>query len=124
MVLLYTRQLKGKPMTLRLIMLARLVFGVVLIITTLVPAHAAAPEQCIQSKKRVKACPHQLYRADILPSQNELKLLCICVVDFLPLLVKPTSEQQKIEQSMTRRQFEVEYKEDLPVILAILKRQR
>ncbi|WP_372626092.1 hypothetical protein [Arsukibacterium sp.] len=105
-------------------MLAWRVLGVPLVIAGVMPAQADVPQQCIQNKNRFKACPHQLYRADILPSQNELQLICICVTDFLPLLQQPGSEQQRIEQNMTRRQYQAEYKEDLPVILAILKRQR
>ncbi|KKO44742.1 hypothetical protein WG68_14475 [Arsukibacterium ikkense] len=88
------------------------------------PAQAAVPQQCIQAKNRIKACPHQLYRADKLPSQSNIQLLCICISDFEPLLRQTDGDQQKIEQNMTRRQFEVQFGEDLPVILAILKRQR
>ena len=124
MALLSTRQLKGKAMKKRLIMLAWRVLGVTLSVAAIMPVQADVPQQCIQNKNRFKACPHQLYRADILPSQNELQLLCICVTDFLPLLKQPDSEQQKIEQNMTRRQYQAEYQEDLAVILAILKRQR
>ena len=108
----------------RLIMLTRRVLAIALILTAVMPAQADVAQQCIQNKNRIKACPHQLYRADKLPSQNELQMLCICVADFLPLLKQPGSEQQRIEQNMTRRQYQAEYQEDLPVILAILKRQR
>ncbi|MAD76812.1 MAG: hypothetical protein CML20_18845 [Rheinheimera sp.] len=108
----------------RLMTLAWQVLGFTLVVAVIMPAHADVPQQCIQNKNRFKACPHQLYRADTLPSQNELQLLCICVTDFLPLLQQPGSEQQRIEQNMTRRQYQAQYKEDLPVILAILKRQR
>ena len=111
-------------MKLRSIMLAVVILGVTHVMPGIMPAQAAVPQQCIQHKNRVKACPHKLYRADKLPSQNKNQLLCICVTDFQPLLLQPGSEQQKIEQNMTRRQYEVEYGDDLPVILAILKRQR
>ncbi len=111
-------------MTLRLRILVLISFAILLIIPVFLPVQAAVPQQCIQAKNRIKACPHQLYRADRLPSQNSMQLLCICITDFEPLLRKTAGEQQKIEQNMTRRQFEVHFGEDLPVILAILKRQR
>lgn len=111
-------------MKLRSMMLALVFLGVTHITPGAMLAWAAVPQQCIQHKNRVKACPHQLYRADKLPSQNKTQLLCICVTDFQPLLQQPGSEQQKIEQNMTRRQYEVEYGDDLPVILAILQHQR
>lgn len=98
--------------------------GVTLALSGLLPAQAAVPAQCIQKKNRVKACPHQLYRSDQLPSQSKVQLLCICVADFSPLLQKPVTEQAKIEQNMSRRQFEVEFGDDLAVILAIVQRQR
>jgi len=111
-------------MKLRSIILALVIPGIASVIFGIMPAQAAVPEQCIQHKKRVKACPHQLYRADKLPSHNKVQLLCICVTDFQPLLKKPASEQQQIEQNMTRRQFEVEYGDDLPAILTILQHRR
>ncbi len=101
-----------------------LISSLIGLLSGILPVHAVVPEQCIELKKRVSACPHQLYRADKLPSQNSVTILCICVTDFQPLLIHATGEQQKIEQNMTRRQFEVEFGQDLPTILAILKRQR
>lgn len=98
--------------------------GVTQLFTAVSLAQAAVPEQCIQHKNRVKACPHLLYRADKLPSHDKTQLLCICITDFQPLLKQPGNEQQKIEQNMTRRQYEVQYGKDLPVILAILQHQR
>ncbi|MBV2129655.1 hypothetical protein [Arsukibacterium indicum] len=109
-------------MKLRSIMLV--LAGAIAIFTLIIPVQAAVPQQCIQQKNRVKACPHLLYRADKLPSHNTTQLLCICVTDFQPLLYQPDNEQQKIEQNMTRRQFEAEYGDDLAVILAILRHQR
>ncbi|WP_213996998.1 hypothetical protein [Arsukibacterium sp.] len=111
-------------MKLRLGKLLAVVVIATIVIPLTGPVQAAVPQQCIQHKNRVKACPHQLYRADKLPSQPKTQLLCICVTDFQPLLQQPTNEQQKIEQNMTRRQYQVEYGDDLPVILAILQRQR
>jgi hypothetical protein len=98
--------------------------GLTYMFTAVSPAQAAVPKQCIQHKNRVKACPHQLYRADKLPSRNKMQLLCICVTDFKPLLQQTTNEQQKIEQNMLRRQYQVQFGDDLPVILAILRHQR
>lgn len=98
--------------------------GLTYLFTAVSPVQAAVSEQCIQHKNRVKACPHQLYRADKLPSHNTTQLLCICVTDFQPLLQQPDNEQQKIEQNMLRRQYQVQFGDDLPVILAILQHQR
>lgn len=108
----------------RSVMLALITLGITLGFAGLVPVQAAVPEQCIQHKNRVKACPHLLYRVDKLPSQSNGQMICICVTDFSPLLLQPANEQQKIEQNMTRRQFEAEFGADLAVILAILQRQR
>ncbi|MDX1677880.1 hypothetical protein [Arsukibacterium sp.] len=111
-------------MTLRSIMCRLILLGLSGIFVTMAPSQAAVPEQCIQHKKRIKACPHQLYRADKLPSQKELRLICICVTDFQPLLQRPGDEQQRIEQNMLRRQYLAQFGDDLPVILAILQHHR
>jgi hypothetical protein len=97
---------------------------IITVLTLLMPVYAATSLPCIQAKNRQTACPHQLYRADKLPSQSKVQVLCICFTDFSPLITPVNGEQQQIEQNMSRRQFEAQFGSDLTVILAIVKRQR
>jgi hypothetical protein len=97
---------------------------IITVLTLLMPVYAATSLPCIQAKNRQTACPHQLYRADKLPSQSKVQVLCICFTDFSPFITPVNGEQQQIEQNMSRRQFEAQFGSDLTVILAIVKRQR
>lgn len=82
----------------------------------------AAEQQCIQSAKRIKACPHILYRAIQLPDMPAPAIRCICVTDFSSLLVPATTEQQVIEQNMEKRRLEAELQQPLQPILDVLRK--
>lgn len=84
---------------------------------------AADNLQCIQQPKRLKACPHLLYRAAQLPDMVKTDVVCICVADFYPLLSQPQTDAEQIQYNMTRRQFAVTYGAKLQSILDILQRQ-
>jgi len=84
---------------------------------------AADTLECIQQPKRVKACPHLLYRAAQLPDMEKADIICICVTDFYPLLENPQTEAEKVQYNMTRRQYAVTFGAKLQSVLDIIQRQ-
>lgn len=94
----------------------------VFLLLCLTPA-AAESMACIEQPKRVKACPHIIYRSAQLPDMSKPELICICVSDFDSLLKTATTDSEKVQQNMARRQLEVTFGKNLPAIMAILQRQ-
>ncbi|NRQ44115.1 hypothetical protein HRH59_16345 [Rheinheimera sp. YQF-2] len=99
------------------------ILSALLLLFWLTPAKAADTVRCIQNPKRIKACPHLLYRVAQLPDMTAPAVICICVSDFEQLLVKPTDEAQTIKLNMTKRQLEVQHGNKLQPVLDILQRQ-
>lgn len=94
----------------------------VLLLLCLTPAIAESAS-CIEHPKRVKACPHIIYRSAQLPDMPKPALICICVSDFDDLLKPAASDSEKVQQNMARRQLEVTFGKNLPAIMAILERR-
>jgi hypothetical protein len=96
-------------------------FSALLLLAWLMPTVAAENLQCIQQPKRNKPCPHLLYRVAQLPDTTSAALICICVTDFAPLLLKPSNDAEQVQLNMTKRQMEVTHGAKLQSVLEILQ---
>lgn len=94
-----------------------------LLFLSLRPAAAADNLACIQHPKRVKACPHLLYRSAQLPDMPAAAVICICASDFSALLQQPQTADEEIRLNMTKRQMAAVYGARLQPILDILQRR-
>jgi hypothetical protein len=97
--------------------------SVLLLLLWLLPATAADTLQCIAHPKRVKACPHLLYRVAQLPDMTKPAIICICVSDFRRILTLPATESEQIQFNMTKSQFAATYGAKLQGVLDILQRK-
>jgi hypothetical protein len=94
------------------------------VVSIMMPGQSvAADSECVQNPRRVKACPHLLYRIMQLPDQTAPALRCICVEDFQPFIQQPSSEVAQVRQRMDRSQLEAELGMELEPILRILRRE-
>ncbi|MDX3775436.1 hypothetical protein QE250_15045 [Chromatiaceae bacterium AAb-1] len=98
--------------------------SILILLLLSLPATAAKTSQCIQSPKRVSACPNLLYRSAQLPAMEKPQLLCICATDFSELLQPATTDTELIRQRMTKRQLEAELGMPVEPILDILRRKQ
>ena len=99
------------------------ILSVLFLLCWLTPATAAENARCIQHPKRIKACPHLLYRVAQLPGMTAPAVVCICATDFAELLTAPVTETEQVRQNMARRQMEVTHGEKLQMVLDILQRR-
>ncbi|MEH8021919.1 MULTISPECIES: hypothetical protein [Rheinheimera] len=95
----------------------------VLLVCFLSSANAADSLVCVQNPKRVKACPHLVYRLAQLPDMPKPAVICICVSDFNELLIIPKTEQEQMRLNMNKRQMQVVYGNKLEPVLNILQRR-
>lgn len=100
----------------------RKLFALLLLIW-LTPATAADGLRCIENPKRLKACPHLLYRVAQLSDMAAPAVICICVSDFAQVLAQPKDEAEKIKLNMSKRQLEVQHGDKLQQVLDILQRR-
>lgn len=87
-------------------------------------ALASEPAACIKAATRTSACPHQIYRAVQLPNMEKAALRCICVTDFLPLLIEPENAEQRLAQLRLKQEFKAQLQHDVEPLLQIIRRER
>jgi hypothetical protein len=85
----------------------------------------ALPDLCLQSPKRISACPHLLYKKSKLAipklAVQANDIVCLCLTDLNPLLKRSNSEIEKIDQQLAWLSLTQEYGLTKEEIMALIR---
>lgn len=69
-------------------------------------AQSALPEHCIQSPSRVKACPHTIFKRQVVNKSKHI--VCVCLEDFNDIRFPAKTALEQAKQKLAIKQYAAE----------------